>query len=113
MMPQDNTPVEIIYKDKHRRIRIERLQVQKRGKQLVLYLAGAEELVRILNALGMNAYWENYDIIVYTPNRNALFMRNGLFRDNKWVETDRIRMRDDGTWLLPKLGKYNLKLNYV
>lgn len=49
----------------------------------------------------VNAWWENYDIVIWKQNPGAWSKKNGLMRDGKWGVSRRIKINNDGTWRIP------------
>lgn len=77
------------------------LDVLPLGNQFVMDYKSAHEFVDIMQELGFAASWDGYDIVIFDES---------VFKRSVRLGYDKIRMRDDGTWLLPKLGKYGLRL---
>jgi hypothetical protein len=66
-----------------------------------------------LNELGVNvfinkyqslvnqAYWNNYDLIIWKKNQNGFFNVKGMFK-NSWGTADKVSVNHNGMWVLPK-----------
>jgi hypothetical protein len=48
-----------------------------------------------------NAWWENYDLIVWKQNPGAWSKKNGMMRNGKWGNALRIPVSKEGTWRMP------------
>lgn len=69
----------------------------------MLYLneLGVNIFMRKYNSLMKNAYWNNYDLIIWKKNYNGFFKQNGLFRKT-WGVADKVSVDQNGMWALPK-----------
>lgn len=63
----------------------------------MLSLNQAEKFVRTTP----NAWWENYDLIVWTPTHTGWSKKNGRFHDGQWGTAKRIVVNNDGLWKVP------------
>ena len=49
----------------------------------------------------VNAWWENYDIVIWRENSGAWSKQSGLMKNGKWGIVKRIKISNDGTWRIP------------
>ena len=63
----------------------------------MLNLEQAEKFVKATP----NAWWENYDMIVWTPTHTGWSKKNGRFHNDQWGTAKRIVVNHDGLWKVP------------
>lgn len=47
-------------------------------------------------------FWDGWDIVKWTENENGFTQKNGMFHNNKWGHSMKIKMTDSGTWKVLK-----------
>lgn len=74
---------------------------------LHLNQAGVNVLIKRFNSNTKNAYWENYDLVLWNKNHSGFTNIKGLFRNNAWGIAEKVSVNSIGTWVLPsKYVKY-------
>jgi hypothetical protein len=63
----------------------------------VFSLDEAEQFIQI----NENAWWDNYDIIIWKKNPGAWSKKNGKLYNGKWGNIIRIPISSEGTWRMP------------
>lgn len=63
----------------------------------MLNLEQAEKFVKATP----NAWWENYDLIVWTSTHTGWSKKNGRFHNDQWGTAKRIVVNNDGLWKVP------------
>jgi hypothetical protein len=63
----------------------------------VLNLEETEKFVQ----LNENAWWENYDLIIWKKNPGAWSKKNGKMYNGNWGTILRIPVSTEGTWRVP------------
>lgn len=63
---------------------------------------GVEVFIKKFSSLSKNAYWENYDLVIWNKDFSGFTNRKGVFKQNAWGVADRISVSHYGTWILPK-----------
>lgn len=46
-------------------------------------------------------YWDGWDIIEWKKYDDAIFQKNGAFRNGKWGKCFRMPVSNNGTWKVP------------
>ena len=74
---------------------------------LHLYENGVEILRKKICNKNIDAYWDNYDFIIWEKNQGGYSDTKGVFRNNNWGIAKTIYVSPNGTWILPlKYVKY-------
>lgn len=47
-----------------------------------------------------NLFWDGWDIVEWKPNRDALYKKNGMFRNGRWGVAKRFTPGSNG-WKVP------------
>ncbi len=68
---------------------------------LHLYENGLEILKKRISGKSAEAYWDNYDFIIWHKDSNGYLNTNGVFRNNSWGIAKNISVNDQGVWVLP------------
>ena len=70
----------------------------------MLYLKplGVEVFISKVKSNDIDAYWNNYDLMLWKKNQSGFFNVKGLFRNNSWGIVEKFSINNDGTWVLPK-----------
>lgn len=63
---------------------------------------GVELFIKKFQSITKEAYWDNYDLIIWKKDYSGFTNKNGVFRQNVWGIADRISVSNEGTWILPK-----------
>lgn len=63
---------------------------------------GVELFIKKFKSITKEAYWDNYDLIIWKKDYSGFTNKNGVFRQNVWGIADRISVSNKGTWILPK-----------
>ena len=71
---------------------------------IVLHLnhKGVDILIKKFNTNNKNAYWDNYDLILWNKNVGGYTNKKGLFRNNSWGIAEKVSVNNSGVWVLPK-----------
>ena len=48
-----------------------------------------------------DAYWDNYDLVVWKKDHNGFFNIKGMFRKNSWGTAIKFVVDNKGNWTLP------------
>lgn len=73
---------------------------------LVNNLSKMEDIVRSSNDLE----WDGWDVVKYTPSYNAMFSKDGAYRDGQWYKKKIFPLTESG-WNLPNsIGKINARM---
>ena len=69
----------------------------------MLYLnqAGVEVLINRFKSKTKDAYWENYDLVLWNKDHNGYTNKKGMFK-NAWGIAEKISDNNNGTWVLPR-----------
>lgn len=46
------------------------------------------------------AFWEGWDIVLFTPTKAGATSPRGIYKDSEWGMTTRISPNDQGLWLI-------------
>jgi hypothetical protein len=68
---------------------------------LNLNLRGVEIFINRSKTNTQEAFWNNYDLIIWNKNSSGYMNKNGMFR-NKWGLAEKISVNEQGIWKLPK-----------
>lgn len=49
-----------------------------------------------------DAYWDNYDLVIWKKDHSGFFNIKGMFRKNSWGTAIRFIVNKNGTWTIPK-----------
>jgi hypothetical protein len=63
---------------------------------------GVELFIKKFKSVTKEAYWENYDLVIWNKDYSGFTNKKGVFRQNVWGIADRISVSNKGTWVLPK-----------
>lgn len=63
---------------------------------------GVEVLINRFKSPTKNAFWENYDLILWNKNSSGYTNIKGLFKNDAWGIAERVSVNSNGTWILPK-----------
>jgi hypothetical protein len=56
----------------------------------------------IKKSKNIQAFWDNYDLIIWKKTPTGFTDTKGLFRKNAWGVHERIAVSNNGIWKLPK-----------
>jgi hypothetical protein len=62
---------------------------------------GVNVFINKYKSLSNQAYWNNYDLIIWKKNHNGFFNVKGMFKDS-WGISDKVSVNNNGMWVLPK-----------
>jgi hypothetical protein len=68
---------------------------------LHLNLLGVEVFINRSKTKSQEAFWNNYDLIIWKKNAEGYNEKNGMFR-NEWGMAEIITVNEKGIWKLPK-----------
>lgn len=68
---------------------------------LHLYENGVEILRKKICNKKIDAYWHNYDLIIWEKNIGGYSNTKGVFRNNHWGIAKTISITEKGTWEFP------------
>jgi len=66
-----------------------------------LYENGVNVFIKRFKSNKNEAFWDNYDLVIWNKNDNGFFSKKGLYR-NSWGVADKLSVTKEGTWVLPK-----------
>jgi hypothetical protein len=64
-------------------------------------MLGVEVFINRVKTKNQEAFWNNYDLIIWKKNSDGYIEKNGMFR-NGWGMTETITVNEKGIWKLPK-----------
>ena len=50
-----------------------------------------------------NTWWENYDLIIWSPNPSGYTRQNGRFHNGQWGTAKRVVVNRNGLWKIPSV----------
>ena len=62
---------------------------------------GVEVFINRSKTKTQEAFWNNYDLIIWKKNSSGYTDKNGMFR-NEWGLAEKISVNEQGIWKLPK-----------
>ena len=68
---------------------------------LHLNLLGVEVFINRSKTKTQEAFWNNYDLVIWKKNADGYTEMNGMFR-NEWGIAEIITANENGIWKLPK-----------
>ena len=70
----------------------------------MLYLnpLGIEIFIKRSASNVVDAYWDNYDLVIWKKNNNGYTNKKGMFRKNSWGIADKVSINNQGMWKLPR-----------
>ena len=68
---------------------------------LNLNLSGVEIFINRSKTSTQEAFWNNYELIIWKKNASGFTDKNGMFRD-EWGLAEKISVNEQGIWKLPK-----------
>ena len=70
----------------------------------MLYLnpLGIEIFIKRSASNFVDAYWDNYDLVIWKKNNNGYTNKKGMFRKNSWGIADKVSINNQGMWKLPR-----------
>ena len=70
----------------------------------MLYLnpLGIEIFIKRSASNTVDAYWDNYDLVIWKKNNNGYTNKKGMFRRNSWGIADKVSINNQGIWTLPR-----------
>jgi len=63
---------------------------------------GVDLLKKKINIKDLELFWDNYDLIFWQKNVNGFSDKKGMFRKGSWGIATRLKMTNNGTWILNK-----------
>lgn len=65
---------------------------------LTLGIKKVEKFVRQQQALGNDLRWDGWDMVFFRPAENAVYSKDGAFRNGVWGYENRITVNNNGIW---------------
>jgi len=62
---------------------------------------GVDVFINKYKSITNDAYWNNYDLIIWKKNNNAFCNIKGIF-NKTWGMADKVSVDNKGMWVLPK-----------
>jgi hypothetical protein len=63
---------------------------------------GVNVFINRYKSLAAEAYWDNYDLMIWEKNHKGFFDVRGMFRKDSWGTANKFEVNDKGNWTLPK-----------
>lgn len=68
---------------------------------LHLYEKGIEVLKKKISNKNTDAYWDNYNFIIWKKDNGGFSNTKGVYRNNNWGIANEYLVNSKGTWELP------------
>jgi hypothetical protein len=68
---------------------------------LNLTLKGVEVFIDRLQATKEEAFWNNYDLVIWKKDNGGYSDIKGIYRNNAWGKAEKISVNSEGIWKLP------------
>jgi hypothetical protein len=68
------------------------------------------ELMEKIVASRKDLEWDGWDVVRYSNHSNAIFHKNGAYRNGKWVKKNIFPLTEDGWHITNTIGKINEQL---
>ena len=68
---------------------------------LNLTLKGVDVLINRLKTKKEEAFWNNYDLIIWKKDNSGYSDINGSYRNNSWGKAEKISVNSKGVWEIP------------
>lgn len=69
---------------------------------LNLNTIGIEIFIKRFKSNSEEAFWNNYDLVIWKKDSGGFTNKNGMFRKNSWGTIKTIPVDNKGIWKLPK-----------
>ena len=67
---------------------------------MVLNIKNADKKIAQLKAEGHDVYWDNYTVVSFRPNPNAVYSTQGIYRNGQFGYEKRFEVNQNGLWFL-------------
>ena len=68
---------------------------------LNLTLKGVEVFIDRLQATKEQAFWNNYDLVIWKKDNRGYSDIKGIYRNDAWGKAEKISVNSEGIWKLP------------
>ena len=68
---------------------------------LNLTLKGVEVFIDRLQATKEQAFWNNYDLVIWKKDNSGYSDIKGIYRNDAWGKAEKISVNSEGIWKLP------------
>ena len=68
---------------------------------LNLTLKGVEVFIDRLQATKEEAFWNNYDLVIWKKDNSGYSDVKGIYRNDAWGKAEKISVNSEGIWKLP------------
>lgn len=69
-----------------------------------MFISDLDQMEKIVNT-SRNLEWDGWNVIKYTPASNAMFSKDGVYKNNKWYKRQIFPITEQG-WNMPdSVGK--------
>lgn len=68
---------------------------------LNLTLKGVEVFIDRLQATKEEAFWNNYDLVIWKKDNGGYSDIKGIYRNDAWGKAEKISVNSEGIWKLP------------
>jgi hypothetical protein len=68
---------------------------------LNLTLKGVEVFIDRLQATKEEAFWNNYDLVIWKKDNGGYSDIKGVYRNDAWGKAEKISVNSEGIWKLP------------
>ena len=68
---------------------------------LNLTLKGVEVFIDRLQATKEEAFWNNYDLVIWKKDNSGYSDIKGIYRNDAWGKAEKISVNSEGIWKLP------------
>lgn len=69
---------------------------------LHLNLRGVDVFIDRSNKKKLDAFWQNYDLVIWHKNNGGFSDIKGMYRKDAWGIAEKISVNEKGIWILPK-----------
>jgi hypothetical protein len=68
---------------------------------LNLTLKGVEVFINRLQTNKEEAFWNNYDLVIWKKDNSGYSDVKGIYRNDAWGKAEKISVNSEGIWKLP------------
>lgn len=68
---------------------------------LNLTLKGVEVFINRLRTNKEEAFWNNYDLVIWKKDNSGYSDVKGIYRNDAWGKAEKISVNSEGIWKLP------------
>ena len=74
-----------------------------------MFITDLNEMEKIVN-ISRDLEWNGWDVVKYTPANNAMFSKDGVYKNNRWYKKQVFAVTEQG-WNIPdSIGKRNAQM---